>query len=134
MKFSKNIHFFNSKETVGANVERNLLGIRGRQANEFAVLKLPILPGVIIESSVMQELSEEPIYSELAPYLKKFGTEVQKNYGDANNPLLLKLVVSPNMVIANYPTLHNFRVGNGNSAASVSQHRINFGKHIYCGL
>ncbi|MGF7109512.1 putative PEP-binding protein [Treponema pedis] len=108
MKFSKNIHFFNSKETVGANVERNLLGIRGRQANEFAVLKLPILPGVIIESSVMQELSEEPIYSELAPYLKKFGTEVQKNYGDANNPLLLKLVVSPNMVIANYPTLHNF--------------------------
>ena len=108
MKLSNNIHFFNSKETVNTKVDKNLLGIRGRQANEFAELKLPILPGLIIDSSVMQDLSEAEVFPELVPFLKKFSKEVQKVYGDAENPLLLKLVVSPNMLIANYPTLHNF--------------------------
>lgn len=108
MKFSKNIHFFNSKETVNAKVDKNLLGIRGRQVNEFAELKLPILPGLIIDASVMQKIHEEKIFSELEPSLKLFSKEVKKEYGDTENPLFLKLVVSPNMLIANYPTLHNF--------------------------
>ena len=108
MKISNNIHFFNSKETVGKKVDKNLLGIRGRQANEFAELKLPILPGIIIDASVVQDIGDANIYSEIAPYLSKFGTEVKKTYGDDEFPLLLKLVISPNMLITSYPTLHNF--------------------------
>ena len=108
MKISNNIHFFNSKETVGKKVDKNLLGIRGRQANEFAELKLPILPGIIIDASVVQDIGDANIYSEIAPYLSKFGTEVKKTYGDDESPLLLKLVISPNMLITSYPTLHNF--------------------------
>ncbi|MGI5085107.1 putative PEP-binding protein [Treponema putidum] len=108
MKISNNIHFFNSKETVGKKVDKNLLGIRGRQANEFAELKLPILPGIIIDASVMQDIGDANIYSEISPYLAKFGAEVKKEYGDDESPLLLKLVISPNMLITSYPTLHNF--------------------------
>ena len=108
MKISNNIHFFNSKETVGKKVDKNLLGIRGRQANEFAELKLPILPGIIIDASVMQDIGDADIYSEISPYLTKFGAEVKKKYGDDESPLLLKLVISPNMLITSYPTLHNF--------------------------
>ena len=108
MKISNNIHFFNSKETVGKKVDKNLLGIRGRQANEFAELKLPILPGIIIDASVVQDLGDVKIYSEISPYLTRFGTEVKKKYGDDESPLLLKLVISPNMLITSYPTLHNF--------------------------
>jgi len=108
MKISNNIHFFNSKEIVGKKVDKNLLGIRGRQANEFAELKLPILPGIIIDASVAQDLGDIKIYSEISPYLSKFGSEVKKTYGDAGSPLLLKLVISPNMLITSYPTLHNF--------------------------
>jgi len=108
MKISNNIHFFNSKETVSKKVDKNLLGIRGRQANEFAELKLPILPGIIIDASVVQDIGDANIYSEIAPYLSKFGTEVKKTYGDDESPLLLKLVISPNMLITSYPTLHNF--------------------------
>jgi len=108
VKISNNIHFFNSKETVGKKVDKNLLGIRGRQANEFAELKLPILPGIIIDASVVQDIGDANIYSEIAPYLSKFGTEVKKTYGDDESPLLLKLVISPNMLITSYPTLHNF--------------------------
>ena len=108
MKISNNIHFFNSKETVSKKVDKNLLGIRGRQANEFAELKLPILPGIIIDASVVQDIGDANIYSEIAPYLSKFGAEVKKTYGDDESPLLLKLVISPNMLITSYPTLHNF--------------------------
>ncbi len=108
MKISKNIHFFNHNTTVNKNVDKTLLGIRGRQANEFAELKLPILPGVIIDASVMQDLKDAKVYSELEKYLDIFSKDVKKAYGDEENPLLLKLVVSPNMQIANYPTLHNF--------------------------
>jgi len=108
VKISNNIHFFNSKETVGKKVDKNLLGIRGRQANEFAELKLPILPGIIIDASVMQDIGDADIYSEISPYLTKFGAEVKKKYGDDESPLLMKLVISPNMLITSYPTLHNF--------------------------
>lgn len=108
MKISNNIHFFNSKETVGKKVDKNLLGIRGRQANEFAELKLPILPGIIIDASVMQDIGDANIYTEISPYLTKFGADVKKKYGDDESPLLLKLVISPNMLITSYPTLHNF--------------------------
>lgn len=108
MKISENIHFFNNKATVNKNVDKTLLGIRGRQANEFAELKLPILPGVIIDASVMQDLDDVKIYPELEKYLDFFSKDVKKTYGDPKSPLLLKLVVSPNMLIANYPTLHNF--------------------------
>ncbi|UTC81909.1 putative PEP-binding protein [Treponema denticola] len=108
MKISNNIHFFNSKETVSKKVDKNLLGIRGRQANEFAELKLPILPGIIIDASVVQDLGDVKIYSEISSYLSKFGSEVKKTYGDTDSPLLLKLVISPNMLITSYPTLHNF--------------------------
>ncbi|UTC62159.1 pyruvate, phosphate dikinase [Treponema sp. OMZ 787] len=108
MKIANNIHFFNSKETVGKKVDKNLLGIRGRQANEFAELKLPILPGIIIDASVVQDIGDANIYSEIAPYLSKFGAEVKKTYGDDESPMLLKLVISPNMLITSYPTLHNF--------------------------
>lgn len=110
MRLSDHIHFFNQKETVGKKVDKNLLGIRGRQANEFAELKLPILPGVIVDSSVMQDLGTEQdkVRTALAAHLEKFGKEVRKTYGDEESPMLLKLVISPNLLIANYPALHNF--------------------------
>ena len=93
MKISNNIHFFNSKKIINKKIDKNLLSIRGRQANEFAELKLPILPGIIIDASVAQDLGDIKIYSEISPYLSKFGSEVKKTYGDAGSPLLLKLVI-----------------------------------------
>ena len=36
-----------------------------------------------------------------------FAKEVGKQYGDTNHALLVKIVISPNMAIAQYPMLHN---------------------------
>ncbi len=102
------IHYFSQRETVAKGVDKGLLGIRGRQANEFAELGLPILPGVIIDATLAPELQDEPVGDLMIPYLQKFSQFVGKSYGNEENPLLVKLVISPNLAVANYPTLHNF--------------------------
>ena len=51
-----NIHFFSQKEIVKKEVDLEKLGMRGRQANEFAELALPILPGFIIDSDAASSL------------------------------------------------------------------------------
>ncbi len=104
----KSVHFFSQKETVNKKIDPKLLGIRGRQANEFAELGLPILPGFIFDASVAHLLKGEPVFKAAAPHLKRCSDLVGKQFGDTQNPLLVKIVISPNLAIANYPTLHNF--------------------------
>ena len=108
MNMSKSIHFFSNKESLKSNIDKTLLGIRGRQLNEFSELGLPIVPGLVMDATITQDLQQTNALPLLRPFLKKMGEAVKKEFGDAENPLLLKLVISPNLVIANYPTLHNF--------------------------
>lgn len=108
MSIANAIHFFSQDTTVGKKIDSDLLGIRGRQANEFAELGLPILPGFIIDSSAASSLEKDNVYKGIAPYLKRCNTLVGKTFGDSDHPLLVKIVISPNLAITNYPTLHNF--------------------------
>ena len=108
MNMSKSIHFFSNKESLKSNIDKTILGIRGRQLNEFSELGLPIVPGLVMDATITQDLQQANALPLLRPFLKKMGEAVKKEFGDAENPLLLKLVISPNLVIANYPTLHNF--------------------------
>ena len=108
MNNTRAIHYFSQKETVNKKIDKSVLGIRGRQSNEFAELGLPILPGFIFDASVASELGSECVYKTASPFLAKCSELVGKTYGDKENPLLVKMVISPNLAIANYPTLHNF--------------------------
>ena len=108
MNLSKSIHFLSNKETLKKNIDKTIFGIRGRQLNEFSELGLPVLPGIVIDATIVQALQKKDALPLLSPLLKKMGEAVEKKFGDAESPLLLKLVISPNLVIANYPTLHNF--------------------------
>ncbi len=108
MSMKDAIHFFSQDTTVSKKIDSALLGIRGRQANEFAELGLPILPGFIINSSIAATLADEPVYKNIAPFLKHCNALVGKTFGDSEHPLLVKIVISPNLAVTNYPTLHNF--------------------------
>jgi pyruvate, orthophosphate dikinase len=104
----KNIHFFDQGE---ANVKPQVLeriGIRGRLAMELAHLDLPILPGFIIDADVAGHLGDYDLWGALHPWFDRLAKLTGKSFGDADNPMLVKIVVSPNLVIASYPTLHNF--------------------------
>jgi len=102
------LHFFSKIDVISKKVSPELLGIRGRQANEFAELGFPILPGFILDSSLVAELDVSAIRKDLKTLLGKCSATVGKTFGDPGEPLLLKIVVSTNLAVSNYPTLHNF--------------------------
>ena len=102
------IHFFSQKDVISNKVNSELLGIRGRQANEFAELGFPILPGFILDTELVSEINTNKISKDIKDLLTKCGKLVGKYYGEKNNPMLLKLIISSNMAITNYPALHNF--------------------------
>jgi len=129
MKSTNAIHYFSQKEIVNKKIDKSLLGIRGRQANEFAELGLPILPGFIIDSTLAPVLENEAVYPMVLPYLKKCNELAGKSYGDMTNPLLVKIVISPNLAIANYPTLHNFGLTKTTIAGFETKVGANFAAH-----
>jgi pyruvate,orthophosphate dikinase len=104
----KRIHFFSQKEVIPKSVAPELLGIRGRQANEFAELKFPILPGFIFDTTLASEIDPKAVKKDVLTLLGKIASIVGKGFGDPDNPMLLKVVISSNLAITNYPTLHNF--------------------------
>ncbi|HOV62375.1 MAG TPA: PEP/pyruvate-binding domain-containing protein [Spirochaetia bacterium] len=103
-----NIHFFSKKEAIPRGEVWDKYGIRGRLAMEFAELNLPILPGFIIDSDVAAHLENEKLTDNLKANLKKCEQLTGKIFNDPSNPMLVKIVVSPNLAIVHYPTLHNF--------------------------
>ncbi|MDR1588325.1 MAG: pyruvate, phosphate dikinase [Treponema sp.] len=102
------IHFFSQKDIIPSKIESEKLGIRGRQANEFAELGFPILPGFILDTDIASEIKAGAIKKDIAALLEKCARIVGKTFGDRENPMLLKVVISSNLTISTYPTLHNF--------------------------
>ena len=104
----KNIHFFDQGEATVKPQVLERIGIRGRLAMELAHLDLPILPGFVIDADVASHLGDFDVWSALRPWMDRLAKLTGKNFGDVDNAMLVKIVVSPNLVIASYPTLHNF--------------------------
>jgi len=102
------IHFFSQNNVISSKNRSDLLGIRGRQANEFAELEFPILPGIILNTEIASELDPKAIKKDILELLEKCSKAVGKKFGDIENPMLLKIVISSNMAITTYPALHNF--------------------------
>ena len=134
MRSSSAIHYFSQKETVSKKADKSVLGIRGRQANEFAELGLPVLPGFIIDSTLAPSLSKEKVYTLIKPSLARCQDLVGKVFGDTENPLLLKIVISPNLAVANYPTLHNFGLAKSTLTGFEKWVGVNFAAHEVCFL
>ncbi|MBL8968354.1 MAG: pyruvate, phosphate dikinase [Spirochaetaceae bacterium] len=124
-----NIHFFSQNQTVKKGVDLDKLGQRGRQANEFAELSLPILPGFIIDADAAAGLAGQKLIEAIRPTLKKVEEIVDKRLGDPKKPLLFKIVVSPNLAISNYPTLHDFGLAKDTVEGFASGVGDNFAAH-----
>ena len=102
------IHFFSQIDVIPKKIESEKLGIRGRQANEFAELGFPILPGLILDTDISSNINPAEIKKDIVSLLDKCAGIFGKKYGDSENPMLLKIVISSNLAISNYPALHNF--------------------------
>jgi len=105
---NKALHFFSRNKYEKDTNTWELFGIRGKQAMEFAALDLPIVPGFILDSQIAAHLDDFKLAAELPELITLFEQETGKKFNDPKNPLLLKVVISPNLAIVHYPTLHNF--------------------------
>ncbi len=106
---TKNVHYFSRNELPKKLLQSSKIGLRGKEALEFAKLNLPVVPGLIIDADVAGNLhNEKGIEKLLRTYFKKFSEKTGKEFGAETNPLLLKIVISPSLAISHYPTLHNF--------------------------
>lgn len=124
-----NVHFFSQKKSIDKRVDIETLGQRGRQANEFSELGFPILPGLIIDTVVASKLEKEDVAAALKPPMKQVQEIVGKVFGNSEEPLLLKIVISPNLTISNYPTLHNFGLVRNTVEGFNKNVGENFGAH-----
>ena len=125
----KNIHFFAAGESIKDSAVHAKIGIRGQRAMELASIGLPILPGFIIDADIVADLEKTDLQDDSKSAMAKIEKIVDKKFGDPANPMLVKIVVSPNMVIVNYPTLHNFGLCDKNLAAFNTFVGENFGYH-----
>jgi pyruvate,orthophosphate dikinase len=102
------IHFFSQKDIIPPKVPPELLGIRGRLIAEFAALKFPILPGFILDTGIASEIDPAAIRKDVEVLLDKCARITGKTCGSAENPMLLKVVISSNLAVTTYPALHSF--------------------------
>ncbi len=103
-----NIHLFSRTEHKIKAEDLGKVGLRGQEYVEFANLDLPIMPGFIIDSDVAAYLEDNELRPFLEENLNKIAEETGKPFGDPDNPMLLKIVVSPSLAIVHYPFLHNY--------------------------
>lgn len=71
-----NIHAFSQNNYNDSPEALALIGLRGKQAMDFAKLDLPILPGFIIDAGISSHLSDK----DLSSVLQEYFADVEKNY------------------------------------------------------
>ena len=104
-----NIHFFSMEEYIKNSAILEKVGLRIREANNFAELNLPVIPGFAIDSEIASSLERGSIIKIIKPYIKKIEDKMGKKYDSELKPLTLKIIISPNLIItSSYPAMHNF--------------------------
>ncbi len=103
----ENIIYFNKDVK---NVDKKALkksGIRGRRALELAMMGLPIAPGFIIDSELTKKLPSVNVKETLKKYITMLEKDMKKGFGDVKKPLLLKVVLSSDLNIPFFPSIHH---------------------------
>ncbi len=102
-----NIIYFNKESKSVDDKTLNKIGIRGRRAVELASMGLPIVPGFIIDSELTLKLSSVNIKEQIVSYISQVEKETGKKFGDKKKPLMLKLVISSDLNVPFFPSIHN---------------------------
>ncbi len=104
------IYSFSSTAYTQEKDVLDVLGYRGRRLMHLAGLGIPILPGYVLSNdSLLAELNDPGTFSgKIHESIKAMGDVVGKHFGDGDNPLLVKCVLSPQLnMIDTFSSLHN---------------------------
>ncbi|MCL2156242.1 MAG: PEP-utilizing enzyme [Leptospirales bacterium] len=103
----KNIIYFDKEFKLENEKVLSKIGIRGRRAAELASMNLPIVPGFMIDSDLTVKLSQTNIKELITSQIADIEKETKKKFGDDKKPLFLKLVVSSDLNVPFFPSIHN---------------------------
>ncbi|HMB20058.1 MAG TPA: pyruvate, phosphate dikinase, partial [Spirochaetota bacterium] len=98
--FNKDFKGYDEKQVKG-------VGIRGKRAVDLAAMGLPIAPGFLIDSELTLKLPKVNVKQVLKTFIDKIEKDTKKGYGDPDKPLLLKVVLSSDLNIPFFPSIHN---------------------------
>ncbi|MBN2400852.1 MAG: pyruvate, phosphate dikinase [Spirochaetes bacterium] len=82
-------------------------GIRGRRALELAKMGLPIAPGFIIDSDLTKKLPRVNIKQLIKTAITQLEKDIDKGFGNPKKPLLLKVVLSSDLNVPFFPSIHH---------------------------
>jgi len=102
-----NIIFFNKDLKDFDEKKKDKIGIRGKRAIDLALMGLPIAPGFIIDADLTQKLPKVNLKQILKTYINQIEKDTKKNFGDKENPLMLKVVISSDLNVPFFPSIHN---------------------------
>ncbi len=83
------------------------VGKRGVRAFELAQMKLPVVPGFVIDCRLTRKLEGMDVATMVKEGLPLIEQLVGRKYGDTENPLIMKVVCSSNLNLPIYPTVFN---------------------------
>ncbi len=102
-----NIIYFNKNLRGIDEKVRQRLGIRGRRAVDLAMMGLPIVPGFIIDSVLTPKLPQVNLKEILKTQIRELEKDTKKKFGDTEKPLMLKVVLSSDLNVPHFPSIHN---------------------------
>lgn len=126
----KDIYYF-SKTEFPNNVDFNKIGIRGKRALELSEIKMPVLPGIIVNSEVALKLEKLDIKDVLENFTKRAEKETGKSFNSNNNPAVFKIVLSPSLEIVSYPSIHTIGLTDNTIAGFEEMAGKHFAYHEY---
>lgn len=129
-----NIIYFDKTLKKVDEKDRKDLGIRGRRAVDLAQMGLPIVPGFIIDSEMTLKLPEMNIKKDLKAQISKIEKDTGKIFGDPDNPLLLKVVLSSDLNVPFFPSIHNIGLNDETVtgfAAVTGDEQFAYGEYAY---
>jgi len=105
----KKFYTFSSKEYIEDPQVLDIIGIRGKGAMELSALGAPVLPGFILPNETVNELIPSPQEAKkyLIEPLSKVERLLGKRFNDEKNPMLIKVVESPQLNMISAFSIHN---------------------------
>lgn len=132
----KDIFSFSSSEFTEDDDIIQHFGMRGRNLMDLAALGIPILPGFILTEAFLAEDNEEPEghFAKYKESFEKMGGILEKHW-DEDNPLLVKLVVSPMLnMVQTFSSIHNIGLCDTTIEGFASFVGEDFAYHEYRGV
>ena len=101
------IYAFNSDGCTRDRSVWERCGRRGQRALELAEMKMPVVPGFILDARACAHLGSGDVRGLLSRGLPDIEKRIGRKYGDSENPLLIKIVCSASLSLPIYPTVFN---------------------------